>query len=121
NLTITNCTGGFNGGRGSSFSPPTPPQTLMIGGNVKCSNNYPNECVFDYVFIGGNLECSGNFGCTLQTDAIGKNVTINNNSGVGGSVNNSLIGGDVKCAGNSPGVVGSGSTVAGTKSGQCAG
>jgi hypothetical protein len=119
NLTIQNCTGvSFSGARGSSFSPPVPPQNVLIGGSVKCSNNAAN-CVFDYIVISGNLDCSGNDGgCTLQSDAVGNNATINNNSSPP-SVNNSIIGGDAKCAGNTGVVTGSGNTVAGARSGQC--
>jgi hypothetical protein len=120
NVTIQNCTSNsFVGGRGSSFCPPNPPESLFIGGNVKCNNN-PGGCVYDYTTIGGNFECSGNFACTLQTDAIGKNVTMNNNSSNGVSVDNTSIAGDVKCSGNSS-VSGSGNTIAGNKSGQCTG
>jgi hypothetical protein len=123
NLTIQNCTGasGFSGARGNSSCPPIPPQTVLIGGNVKCSNN-GDGCVFDYVIMSGTLDCSGNSqGCTLQSDAVGKSATINNNVDVGIIVNNSAIGGDLKCTGNSPGATGSTNTVAGTKSGQCSG
>jgi hypothetical protein len=56
-MQMTNCTGGgFDGGRGSSFSPPTPPPTLVIGGDVKCDND-SGGCIFDYAVIGGQFEC----------------------------------------------------------------
>lgn len=117
NLTITNCTGfGFSGGRGSSFSPPVPPQTLLIGGNVKCDND-AGGCVFDYAILSKNLDCSGNFDCELESDAVGGNVTIDNSTS-DMRVDNSVIGGDLACSGNS-GPTGSGDTVAGNKSGDC--
>ena len=122
-LHIQNCTGtsGFSGARGSSFSPPVPPQTVLIGGDVKCNNN-GDGCVFDYVIISGHLDCSGNSqGCTLQSDAVGKNANIDKNVDVGIIVNNTAIGGDLKCDGNSPGATGSSNTVAGKKLGQCSG
>ena len=122
NVTIQNCSSGFNGGQGDSTR--FPPGSILIGGNVKCSNN-TDGCVFDYFIISGNLDCSGNGGgCTLQSDAVGKNATINNNAfGFGDTeVRNSSIGGDVKCSGNNGGVTSSPTnTVAGTKSGQCSG
>ena len=119
-VNITNCTGSsFSGGRGSS-GPGTPPQSLLIGGNTKCSGNQ-DECVFDYAIIAGNLDCSGNFGCTLQSDAIGNNVTANNNTGVGATIVNGAIAGNLACSGNVPGATNSGTpnTVSGTRSGQC--
>jgi hypothetical protein len=118
NVTIQNCSSGFNGGQGDSSR--VPPGSILIGGNVKCSNN-SDACVFDYFNISGNLECSGNGqGCVVNSNAIGKNVTINNNQGVGVVIDNSAIGGDVKCSGNAfaPTPV-TPDTIAGTKSGQC--
>jgi hypothetical protein len=100
NFSATNCTGGgFDGGRGSSFSPPTPPPTLVIGGSVKCDNN-PGGCVFDYAFIGGSFECSGNSSdCELETDAVGGNATLMGNGNT--QINGGAIGGNVSCSGNS--------------------
>ena len=126
NLHIQNCTGasGFSGARGSSFCPPVPPQTVLIGGNVKCNNN-GDACIFDYVIMTGHLDCSGNAGgCTLQSDAVGQDASINNNAfGFGDTeVRNSAFGGDVKCSGNNGGVTSSPTnTVAGNKTGQCSG
>jgi len=117
-FVATNCTGGpFTGSQGSS-GPGTPPQDVLIGGNVKCDNN-DGGCVFDYSVVGKNLECSANFDCDLQSDAIGGNATIKNSTS-SMFVFNSIIGGNLACSGNS-GPAGSGNTVAGTKSGQCTG
>src|SRR5206468_9112868 len=67
NLTIQNSTfTGFSGARGSQFCPPSPPQNVLIGGNVKCAN-VAGGCVFDYVIMRRNLKCSGNTnGCELD-------------------------------------------------------
>jgi len=117
-FVATNCTGGpFSGSQGSS-GPGTPPQDVLIGGNVKCDNN-DGGCVFDYSVVGKNLECSGNFDCDLQSDAIGGTATIKTSTS-SMFVFNSIIGGNLACSGNA-GPTGSGNTVAGTKSGQCAG
>jgi hypothetical protein len=117
NVTIQNCSSGFNGGQGDSSR--VRPGSILIGGNVKCSNN-ADGCVFDYFNISANLECSGNsFGCTVNSNAIGKNVTINNNQGVGVIIDNSAIGGDVKCSGNAFATAPTPDTIAGTNSGQC--
>jgi hypothetical protein len=119
NLTVTSCNGGFDGARGNSAQPPIPPQTMLIGGNVKCDGN-PGGCVFDYTVLGKNLECSGNFNCDLESNAIGGSVTLKGNSGTGIRVDNNIVGGNLACSGNVA-TTGGGNTVAGTKSGQCSG
>ncbi len=93
-LTIANCTGsGFYGGRGNSIAMP---MNVLVGGNVKCSNNNDN-CVFDYVVFGGNVDCSANDGgCVLQSPAIAGNVTMNNNTNGANGISNGIIGGDLK-------------------------
>ncbi len=117
-VTITNCTGfTFSGARGDSSGPP--PQSMLLGGNVKCDNN-AGGCVFDYVIIGEKLECNGNDGCTLNSSAVANNVTMNNNTGPGVIVDNSAIAGNLSCSGNAF-ASGSPNTVSGTKSGQCSG
>ena len=121
NLTIQNVTfTGFSGATGNPSCPPSPPQNVLIGGNVKC-DNVAGGCSFSYVIISGNLECSGNAnGCGLASAAVGQNASINNN-GSTTIVDNSEIGGDLKCSGNFGGVGGATNTIAGTKSGQCSG
>jgi hypothetical protein len=114
NLTITGCTGGFDGARGNSSAVPP---SMVIGGNVKCDNN-DDDCAFDYNSDGGNLDCSGNFGCTLQSDAVAGDVTVKNNNGAGGSLFNEAIGGDLTCSGNTPPAFATNTTVAGNRSGE---
>ena len=119
NVRIQNCTGVvFSGGQGDSTR--TPPGSILIGGNVKCSDN-ADGCVFDYFIISGSLECSANGqGCTVNHDAIGGSVTMNNNPG-GVIVTESAIGGDLKCSGNASATSNPPNTIAGTSSGQCSG
>ncbi len=118
-LSITDCTGiFFSGVFGSSSSSTITPPTVLIGGNVKCENNTAAACAFDFTAIGGQVECSGSSACELQGAAIGKGATINNNTFA--TFNSNAVGGDLNCAGNG-GVVGTGNTIAGTKSGQCSG
>ena len=121
NLTIQNITfTGFSGARGSQSCPPSSPQNVLVGGNVKCTD-VAGGCVFDNVIISGHFECSGDTnGCELEFAAVGKNASLNNNSSAT-IVDNSEIGGDLKCNGNSPAATGGSNTVAGNKLGQCSG
>src|SRR5262249_44726614 len=122
-LTINNCNGaGVVFPMGGRFNPPQTPLVVVIGGNVKASNNPSTGWDFEWVAVGGKFEWNENLVCKLQWDVVSNDVTVNNNNGIGvaASVSNSAIGGDLKCNGNTS-VGGSGNIVAGNKNGQCSG
>lgn len=148
NVSITNCTqtspptaATFQGVAPAPAVPPpglpqetVPPPTVVIGGNVTCTDN-ASACVFGWSLIGGRLECSGNASCELQSNTVLDDVTINDNIFTpppGGPpppppippiVANNVVTGDLKCYGNTPPLIDLGlpNTVTGTKSGQCSG
>jgi hypothetical protein len=121
NVTITKCDDGV-AVRGDPTR--TAPPSILIGGNLTCSNSPGHEgCGINRASIGGNIVCSGNSAsCSLQSNAIGGNVTLNNNAIPGIRLTNNAIGGNLACSGNASATGGPtpNNTVAGTKSGQCA-
>jgi hypothetical protein len=123
NVTIDHCQEGSIGSGG----PGAPESALdgialgplvLIGKNLKCSNN-AGRCTVDHVVIGGNVELSGNSGPVgASVSFVGGNVTANNNGGIDFFEN--AIGGDLKCNGNASVLGFPNNTVAGNKQGQCA-
>jgi hypothetical protein len=132
-VNIEHCFGGSIGNPLADIPPPSPVcdaplaadciqsgPRVLIGNNLKCSNNSANCFVGDAV-VGGNVELSGNVqGATAIASLIGGNMTVNNN-GFAPSLFENGVGGDLKCAGNVGGVTGGLNTVAGLQQGQCAG
>ena len=92
---------------------------VLIGKNLKCSNN-SGPCTVLQAVVGKNVELSGNGGfVNAEANFIGGNLTANNNDGPV-TVFENAIGGDLKCTGNTLAPTGGLNTVAGTKQGQCA-
>jgi hypothetical protein len=99
--------------------------SVTIGGNFSAQNctgapsgqgisGQPTNTTVD-----GNFTCTGTAGaCGLFGITVKGNVQIKNNGS--GIVLSNIIGGNLQCSGNTGGVNGSGNTVDGQKSGQCA-
>lgn len=121
NVTIDHCQEGSIGSGGPKA--PTVDdialvQLVLIGKNLKCTNN-AGRCTVAQVVIGGNVELSGNSGPVgAAVNFVGGNATANNNDGILFFEN--AIGGDLKCNGNASVLGFPNNTVAGTEQGQCA-
>ena len=114
-VTISDCIGPVAGScRGDSSV--GGPAAILIGGNLKCTDN-AGGCTVRACTVAGDFQCSGNsFACSATFNTVGGNATLNDNGGIDAIVN--AIGGNLKCNGNGS-VVGIANIVAGTKSGQC--
>lgn len=141
NLQIQNCTGTGDNGYSVFVLP------VEIDGNFQCQNNTASclaeggtvlnnvqvndntgSAFIQSAVIHGNLQVSGNDGgstnpgAVVTGDTVMGNAQVNGNSGTGDvAVANNVVHGNLQCASNTPDVIASGNTVAGSKQGQCAG